>query len=341
MDSNTEHDEVTDLLANLTVGELVDFLWLTRGASGAEAGDVTADRFTRAMKINSLQQASLPRPGESAAVSYSLPKTCALCYDRVFGFFAGGIPEHIRFGGKTQGEIGVFARNLFLSCRSQGIKLHKSMAHLIKENFLPEGISYDTSLHVAENQIISIAYAREFGIPVVPVFHTEKEGGRILQTPGDASVLVTTLSDLAIVDEKKLVWEQVQQFREDKDARSKLRRLIHWLDADMIGKSEQFVREEIAKKLDDYEWALKKHGIVTILGTITGALDGKFLTGASAAGALIALLKDPGIATLAATGLVLTKAAVAISEKLIDLEDIRRGPNSEVSFIHEVKRLAK
>ncbi|MBW2570127.1 MAG: hypothetical protein JRE47_12380, partial [Deltaproteobacteria bacterium] len=260
---------------------------------------------------------------------------------RVFGFPGTGIPEDIRFGGKTKGEVGIFARKLFLYCHSQGKRPHPSMVELIKEKFLFEGLSPETNLHIAENKSIAIAYARECGIPVVPVFHTKEEGAKILHKPGDASVLITTLSDLAVVDEEKLVWEQVKQFREDKDALSKFRRLIHWLDADMINKPQSFVSDEISSRLNEYEWALKKHGIITLLGTITDALDGNFLVGASATGAFLTLLERPGLAALAATGLVLTKAVVAISERLVELEDIRRGPNSEIAFIQEVSKLTK
>jgi len=340
MNSKNKDDNVNNIFADLTVGDIVNYAALISGDSGVEATNLTADQFNKTMKLFSYK-ASLPKPGESAAVSYRLPKTSALCYDRVFGFSGSDIPENIRFGGKSEGEVGVFARRLFLECDSRGKRLHPSMVKLIKEKFLFEGLSHETNLLVAENQSIAIAYAKECGIPVVPVFHTEKEGATILHKPGDASVLVTTLSNLSVVDEEKLVWEQVNQFREDKDARAKFRRLIHWLDAEMINKPQSFVSDEISKRLDEYEWALKKHGIKTLLGTITDALDGKFLAGACATGAFLTLLEKPGLAALAGTGLVLTKAVVTISERLIELENIRRGPNSEVAFIQEVRKLSE
>lgn len=322
----------------MTVSDIYSYVRLV-GPQADIGEDMTAEQINRALKSVSICR-SLPKRGESAAVSLWLPKTSALCYDRVFGFPGGGIPEDIRFGGGTEGEVGYLVRRLFLNSVLQGKKLHPSIQELFDEHIDPlkMGVDPKTLLVVAENQCISIAYSRECGIPVVPVFHIREEGERLLHEPGNYRVIVTTLSDLSIIDEEKLVWEQVQQFREDEDVRKKYRKLIHWLDAEMVGKSQAFIRDEISKRLDDYEWALKKHGIETLLGSISDVLDGKFLAGASATGAVLSLLDEPGLAALTATGLVLSKAIVGISERLVALEDIRRGPNSEVAYIHEARK---
>jgi len=345
MDANNKHDNVNGPYAGLTVGDLYNYAFVIGVLGGgyeAKAPDLTAEQFNKAMKFYTAR-ASMPKLGESAAVSIYLPKTSALCYDRVFGYPGLHIPKDISFGGKTEVEMSVFARNLFIKCHSQGKRPHPSMDELIKKKFLFEGLnlSPETKLFDADTHAIAIAYARECGISVVPVFHTKNEGAKMLHKPGDTSVLITALSDLAVVDEEKLVWEQVQEFRKDNDARSKFRRLMHWLDAEMINKPQTFVSDEISNRLEEYEWALKKHGIMTLLGTITDILDGKFLVGASAVGAFLTLLETPGLAALAATGLVLTKGVVRISEKLVELEDIRRGPNSEVAYIHEVSKLTE
>jgi hypothetical protein len=59
---------------------------------------------------------------------------------------------------------------------------------------------------------------------------------------GDREVIVTTLGDLSIVDEGQLSWEQVMEFRADGEMRGKYKRLLHWLDKEMTGKSPSFIR---------------------------------------------------------------------------------------------------
>ena len=338
MCSNGKKHNGRDFFDEMTVGDIYSYVQLA-GHPWDVGEEMTVEQIKRALKSVSVCR-NLPKRGESAAVSIWLPKTSALCYDRVFGFPGADIPEEIRFGGGTEGEVGYLVRRLFLNSVLGGKKLAPGVDEFIGEHIDASkmGVAPETRLVVAENQCISIAYARECGIPVVPVFHMREEGERLLHEPGDARVIVTTLNDLAIIDEEKIVWEQVQQFREDEDVRKKYRRLIHWLDAEMVSKTQAFIRDEISKRLDDYEWALKKHGIETLIGSISDVLDGKFLAGASATGAVLSLLDEPGLAALTATGLVLSKAIVGISERLVALEDIRRGPNSEVAYIHEARK---
>jgi hypothetical protein len=47
----------------------------------------------------------------------------------------------------------------------------------------------------------------------------------------------------------------------------------------MVSKPTSYISDEIACRLDRYEWALKKHGIQTVTGTIATTLDSKFLAG--------------------------------------------------------------
>ncbi|MBI4831009.1 MAG: hypothetical protein HY801_05535 [Candidatus Lindowbacteria bacterium] len=57
---------------------------------------------------------------ETAAISYSMPKTTALCYDRVWDPIGMDVPDSCRFSGTTGGEfIIVYAVNWILNQRHQ------------------------------------------------------------------------------------------------------------------------------------------------------------------------------------------------------------------------------
>jgi hypothetical protein len=157
---------------------------------------------------------------------------------------------------------------------------------------------------------------------------------------GNKSTVVTTLGNLKIVNEDSLEWEQVQELRSDSQTRDNYRRFFHWLDKEMIGKSQAFIEDEISNKLSDYEEALKKHGIKTIIGTLKEILDGNFLFGTGAIAGITAFASEPILGIFAEAGLIIAKLSISIAEKKLDYEEIEKGPNSEISWVYEVNKLA-
>jgi hypothetical protein len=186
---------------------------------------------------------------------------------------------------------------------------------------------------------IAISFSKKYGIPVSIVYGSGKERDGLYKE-GDREVVATILSNLEIVDEKRLTWQQVMDFRKDKRSLQKYRRFLHWLDKKMIGKSQAFIEDDIAQKLEDYESTLKKHGLKTVLGTIEEVLDGKYLLGASSVVGSFSIAGYPGLGVLAGTGLMVGKMAVKLGNTWLDFDDAERGANSEISWVYEVKKQA-
>src|SRR5262249_21489713 len=90
---------------------------------------------------------------------------------------------------------------------------------------------------------------------------------------GSQEVLMAAITNIALVDEKNLQWRQVLEFRKDSEARNKYRRFIRWINLELRSSSPDEVKDLIATRLEDYEWALKKHGIKNTLGTLSCILD--------------------------------------------------------------------
>lgn len=179
--------------------------------------------------------------------------------------------------------------------------------------------------------------SNKYGLNAVTVYNSE-EKRKSEYKEGDYDVAVVSLTDLDIVDEDQLSWEQVLEFRKDEDSKLKYKKMVHWLDKEMIGKSRFFIEDEIALKLEEYENSLTKHGIRTVLGTISESLDGKYLAGASGITGSFALAGHPTLGVLAGTGLVVGRVAVKLAHTLLDIDDKERGPNSEISWVYEVKK---
>ncbi|MGD0552873.1 MAG: hypothetical protein ABSB25_09505 [Sedimentisphaerales bacterium] len=261
-----------------------------------------------------------------------------------------------RFNGIT-GEIGITETNSicnmlyamfpFLTTLNKTdlgviLKANQSSAKTDLEVLLKESNDINPSNPVISNVARALAksFSEKYGISVAVVCASGKERDALYKE-GDREVVATVLSNLEIVDEKKLTWQQVMEFRKDKISLQKYRRLLHWLDKEMIGKSQAFIEDDIAQKLVDYESTLKKHGLKTVLGTIEEVLDGKYLLGASGVVGSFSLAGYPGLGVLAGTGLMVGKMAVKLGNTWLDYDDAERGANSEISWVYEVKEQLK
>jgi len=177
---------------------------------------------------------------------------------------------------------------------------------------------------------ISKSFYKKHGIPMIPIYGSVKE--RDTQyNEGDRKAVVIALSNIKVVDEDNLIWEQVLEFRADKEIQQKYKRFLHWLDEKMVGKSQAFVEDDISIRLKDYEQALKKHGIKTVVGEVSEVIAGGGLIG----------LADPKLGFLTAGALVAGKVIVKVAKILLDFDDVERGQNSEISWVYEVKKLGR
>jgi len=281
-----------------------------------------------------MEHASRPVRGESVAITFSKPKTAALCYDRVWDPTGQIVPESIRFSFCTPAECKILA--FLLLERFSGDR--QGMFRLISDTgpkipititTIPggkESVLYHTPLQLLVQDICGFARCR--ATPIYGSAHQQQEEYK----PGDHQAIVMALENLNIVDESQLTWDQIRQFREDTESRSKYRRLIHWLDKDMVGKSQSFVEDEIAVKLENYEHALEKHGIKSVVGAFKDLLyDNLGLFGAAG-------LAAAGFPYLAG-GIVVGKVGVKLAEAHLDLDDVKHGDNSEIAAVYEIKQL--
>ncbi len=334
--------------------ELLDSIKRDRGF--LQARDAIEELASWAKKEPSLD-AKLPSPHETVAISRK-PKMASLCYDRLWAPLTNIVPEPIRCWGGTSSEyIAVISYmalyQKWLSERAGAGEvgaahafeqaLYEAMVPVIKSS--PMTLEYVGTVNSPEQLKASldtlmrhaaVAFSQAHGVAMVPIYESAIERDRAYEL-GDRRIVVSVLSDLRVVDEDKLSWEQVLEFRRDEDTRKKYRRFLHWLDTDMVGRAQASVEDEISHRLEDYEWALKKHGIKCVLGTIEEALDGKYILGASG----FALAGHPVLGALTVGLLVAGKMTVKLLQVRLDYDDVEQGANSEISWVYEAKGLTK
>jgi len=280
--------------------------------------------------------ANLPRSGETVAVTLDKPKTGALFFDRVWYApgMSGGPPDEVTVFGATDVEVWPLVVTLALQPPSP-----LSWARVERVFGTDTIISelWAQKAPAAKNISDSLFLAHRF--KAVPMYESADACARDYHL-GDTEVIVATIEKLGLVDEARLDWQQVLDFRNDQQARVKLRRMRHWLDSELEGRPISYVADALATRLDDYEWAPKKHGIETVTGSLSDLLDIRFLPAASAATAGLAVGGGPFWAAVGAASLAIGKVALSLTARLVDLRDRTRGNGSEVAFVHELKKLS-
>jgi len=281
-------------------------------------------------------EVDLPLPGETVAVSISKRKTAALFFDRVWSppLLMDPPPKGILTYAATELDV------LTAFAASTG-KPELLKAPLMREYFSKHLSHLNIgSFSKGHERLIVREYLRQRGITAVPVYAFVEDRNRDYKA-GDSEALIAAIEGVAIIDEKKLTWPQVQEFRQDLDSKSNLRKMRHWLDREFDGKSISFIIDEMSIRLENYERSLKKHGIETFSGIVSDLLDEKFVYGA--AGMVTGAGIGAGAIGAAVAGgvLALGRVTLSITKRMIDFGDRSKVQGAEVAFVHEIKKLTK
>lgn len=267
------------------------------------------------------------------------------------------VPPEIIFKGGTLEEIGVACMDLLflfanvdkrgLQRDSEAYKKLDAISKRAREATDPwlESIKQtikDGPQTITSERIISNCIQEKLRIPAVAVYDNLHNYENDFQIGSDRKttarqVVLISLTNLDIVDEKSLTWEQVSEFRKDKVLQGKYRRFLHWLNAEMVRKSEDEIQNEIGRKLDDYEQTLRIHGIKTIKGTLQWVLSGKPLAKSLAVGGgFAALTNSPLGAFLVGGGYLVKEVAFHIWESSLELLQLE-AKHRDIAWVYDAK----
>lgn len=122
-------------------------------------------------------------------------------------------------------------------------------------------------------EVIEI-YHQQLGINIVPIYFSPTEYEQCFLPPSNTTRPLSPTISICInripeIIEDKLTWEQVLDIRKDKESLKKIRRFNNWVTLELANKSEAEITAIFEKNLDDYSFALKKHGVETAIGAIS------------------------------------------------------------------------
>lgn len=171
---------------------------------------------------------------------------------------------------------------------------------------------------------------------IVPINY---EAGSAAIPLGNGHALQGVLNNVPVVLEQQLTWAQILEFRTDLEARRKYRNLHLWLTEAAHFQSEQHASDLIYQKLEDYRWAIRKHGLRTAVEAISSFVSLSAVVPPAAGLAANAVGLSTLEGALAGGALAAAGAAAWIAKRLLDLEDIKRGVNREVAYLYALQKL--
>lgn len=288
---------------------------------------------------------SCPDKGETAVIALTQPMTAALCFDRVWSV-SQTTPREIAYFTGTETEVRLCALTMLqlLTAEQQGHYSDDLIKNIVyelvmvarehdKDAFMELLRTYDSEIF---SRVLARAIEKSIGIRPLPMYSTAASCSQEYRE-GSSEAAVAILTGLRVVDELNTTWDQVLEFRQDAEARKKYQRFLHWLDSSMVGRSLSFIQQEVALRLDDYEWSLRKHGIATVIGSLGLLAEGKILAATAATYSAFYLAANETVATAGAAAAFVGSLSIHLANAALNLEETRHGAHAPVAFVHDAQ----
>jgi hypothetical protein len=274
------------------------------------------------MKTWKFSHDRLPLTGEICTVApINMVKPAALIFDRV----------HVTTREKAiENEIFSDVPEEFTFCV---LKASWDALAYVQKHYSDADINLQKS---KTHQRLIFEYASR-NIKVIPTYESD-ESFRKDFSNGINIAYQAALNNIPVASPERLSWDQIRDFRNDKDAASKYRDLRLWFKDLFITDSIVEATDRIAQRIERYQWAIDKHGIETKTGIISEVLSWENL---AVFGATAALLREPIAGLLAGTCLSIAKYSIKMAKRQLDLETIKREQFPEIAVLLEVQKLLK
>lgn len=254
-------------------------------------------------------------------VTKELQKTASLLFDKIYlgvgvEHNEDDIPLELTFGDlKTQDE-GKKSMHEYIDCFRKSLEANTSILRSSPDIVV---------------EISKIYHSR--GHDVLPL-HSHEKKYENEYSKGSNIAYEVAFNNLPLLKEST-PWEQISEFRRDKEALRKYRAFRTWLREVDCSNGPVAVNDSISLAYDDYLWSLKKHGVETYLSTLKCLVNPKlWFTAAGVAGSVGIISSSPVLSGLAGGVVVASQVGVVLSEKRLQIENARRN---ELAYLQMVE----
>ena len=283
-----------------------------------------------------------PLPGEICTITDSNNvKVAALLFDRIYvgtrtepkkvSEVIYEIPEEITFG------IYELDRPILKSTIQQIPDLMKNL------NFGNDARSDAEQIGKGFLDVFSVSMTNAYkkrGVDVIPTFNSFDQF-RISYPDGYFLAYQAALNNLSLVSPHKLSWKQVMDFRQDKNALHKYRSLRLWFFDGIKAKSLNQATDIIAQRIEDYQWAIKKHGLNTIAGVFSKIVSLQSISAIATGAGLTAIIGGPYWSAIVAGAITSAEVSVWLFERHVDKLSMIKEDYSDIAILHEAKKLVE
>jgi len=147
------------------------------------------------------------------------------------------------------------------------------------------------------------------------------------------------LSNLDIINCSSLTWRKLFEFKKDLNSLKKIRNLRLFIFQNYQDKDISFIKDDINKKIDEYQSVVKKWGFETVLSTLKTTLSSRTLL--TAGGTLALKLMGMPIDIAITSGGIIEVGNILISfaERKIELKKFKQ--ENPITYLIEAQQLIK
>ena len=150
------------------------------------------------------------------------------------------------------------------------------------------------------------------------------------------------LSNIHLVDTNAASWEQIIEFRKDKNARKKLRNLRLFVHENYTNKSPAFIEDDLNKRLEQYYYVCRDFGFETKVSLMSCLFDSKTIMGTFVLSLGASLMGEPFLASgalFSGMSIEVGKISIEIAKKRYAYHKLNR--DHPLAYIIEAKKLTK
>ena len=200
---------------------------------------------------------------------------------------------------------------------------------------------YELLRHLDHHSVWPIVnLLRAQGIPSIPLF-AYRESYDIFGEGENEAIEVKTI-DAELVEAEDLEWDQIIEFRKDKNSVNDLRNFRLFLFENYTGKSPDYIKDSIEQKIEKHERASKKHGL-KLAKTVTSELvDSKSAIGCLCLATATHLLGGPITATtlgVAGASIAIGKLTISFASEYVSYRTDTANP--EIAYVTKARKLLK
>ncbi len=304
---------------------------------------------------------------ESIATGMYKPKTTALFFDKLWipkiSDYFNDIPNEILVDAPSKNSWIDYSEWYWRGMKNNirwDILEKKIITEISNETKNPPEFLFSSSRNAAMLEIVE-NMRKNFDIEIVPIFIEKTSFERSLSwlnyTPIEvyekvfepnktfeyiekqvnlynsrqSSALEVCITNIPNALEENLSWKQILEIRKDKNSHNSIKRLRRWLNTEFTNKSENEIIETIEKNLEDYSFALKKHGVLTSIGSLTTII--------TSSASIINTLKNSPLELVSTSFILSASIFTFTAQHIAEYIEKKREP---IAFLYDInKRIEK